>query len=291
MNKNNRQYLVVGFFVIISLSILFAVWLWFTTNTRQEFNTFVTTFDEPVDGLSVSSVVKYSGVDVGRVKRITLDKNNPRNIVVYLGIATNVPINRQTSASIKSIGVTGISYIELSLPENANLKDNITPRDSEPYPQIPSKASFLSNLGEQAQKIANNIDDISIRTKSVLDTKNVEEFSRILVNLRKITAAMAINSSDIATMIKNFAVVSENLKNSSQKLNDTLDSSKLLVDTLNNNTLGSVNNVLLPTLNNTMNQIYNTSYQLEELVETLNKNPSALIKGTKPLTAGPGENK
>jgi phospholipid/cholesterol/gamma-HCH transport system substrate-binding protein len=289
MNKDTRQYFIVGLFVIITTIMLLAVWLWFTTNTRQQFNTFVTTFNEPVDGLSVSSLVKYSGVDVGRVQRIVLDKNNPRNIIVYLGITTNVPVNRQTTASIKSIGVTGISYIELNLPEKANLNDNITPHNNEPYPTIASKASFLSNLSEQAQKIANNIDDISLHTKKVLNEQNVEEFGQILTNLRKVTAAMAIDNSDISTIIKNFAVISDNLKNSTAKLDATLDNSKNLVDNLNNNTLGNINNVVLPTLNSTLNQIYTTTSKLEQLADTLNKNPSALIKGTQVAKPGPGE--
>ena len=68
--NNNRKYLAVGLFVIISTAIAVSVWLWFTASSRQAYNVYLSVFTEAVDGVSTNSAVKYNGVEVGKVKKI-----------------------------------------------------------------------------------------------------------------------------------------------------------------------------------------------------------------------------
>ncbi|MBY0379626.1 MAG: MlaD family protein [Burkholderiales bacterium] len=303
MTKENKQYLLVGVFVILTMTILLSVWLWFTSSNRQSYNIYITTFSEPVDGLSINSAVKYSGVEVGRVKKIVLDQANPRNIIIYLNILTSVNINQETVATLKSIGVTGISYIGLLLPKNANLKNNLTPHNSKPYPQIRTQASLLYNLSEQAQSVSNNIQDISGHFKQILSNQNIKEFSEILNNLNKTTKAITDNGTHIADTIKDLSVIVANIKNSTKNINKTIsninnltqslintsNSTNNLINNFSNTTLNNINYNLLPNLNQTILQINQTSYQLGLLIDTINQNPNSLIRGVENKPTGPGE--
>ncbi len=303
MNKENQQYFTVGLFVIIAITILVSFWLWFSSDSRQKYDIYLAVFNEPIDGLSISSPVKYNGVDVGNVKKILLNKKNPRNIMVYLSILPNTLINKKTVATIKSQGVTGLSYIGLNLPANADLNDNIIPKNIDPYPQIITKPSLLYNLSEQAQSVSDNIQDISGQMKSLLSNENIKQFSEMLKNLNTITDAIAIKSANISqnmenlTIIinyikdstKNLATMMENIDTLTKSLSETSASTNKLINNFQDNTLNNINSVLLPNLNQSITNINNVSSQLEQFMNTMNQNPSALIRGISNKPLGPGE--
>lgn len=302
MNKN-RQYLMVGLFVIITTTILVTVWLWFSSSNRKAYNTYVAVFNEPVDGVSNDSLIKYNGVEVGKVKLIELDHKNPRNIYVYLNILQNVPINVDTFASIKSQGVTGMSYIDLRLPKSSTSTSNLVVHNDPPYPEIPTKPSLLYSLSEQAQSLTNNIQDVSSQIKVMLDDKNIEHISNVLNNLDKMSTAIASRSDKMEQSIDTLAELLQSVKDNSQNLNATFKDLSVLSKTLSqtsenannlilnaqNNTLQDVNAVLLPNLNQTITHLNQSSYQLEEFLKLLNQNPSALVRGKTPVPPGPGE--
>lgn len=295
MTKVNRQYLIVGTFVACATIILLSIWLWFSSSNRNTYDTYLTVFNEPVDGLSVSSAIRYNGVEIGRVKKIKLDKEDPRNILVYLNIIPEIEVNKKTIAAIKSIGVTGISYIELDLPNDAKLHDNIKPHNKEPYPQITTKPSLLYNLSEQAQSVSNNIQDISGQMKLALSNENIKQISQILKNINKATEAIASNSQYISQTIKNLSATVHNIKDSTNNINHTLSNIDNLTQSLSktsnntNNLINNFNNYTLGNINQAIVQINQTSYQLEQLIMLINKNPSSIIRGVENKTPGPGE--
>ncbi|MCE2706287.1 MAG: MlaD family protein [Proteobacteria bacterium] len=305
MTKENRQYFIVGLFVIITTIILISVWLWFSSNNRQNYNTFLAIFNEPVDGLSVNAVVKYNGVEVGKVKKIQLDNTNPRNIFVYLNVMPNITINKKTFASMKSQGVTGLSYIELRLPIDAAMHNNITPHNEEPYPQIATRNSLLYGLSEQAQSVSKNIQEISGQMKLALSNENIKQFSDMLKNLNKITSSIASKSDNISSGIKDLSVTITYIKNSTKELDRTLkhidtlassltntsDNTNKLINHMQNVTLNNINSVLLPNLNQTISHINLASIQLEQFMRLINQNPQVIIRGVERKNPGPGETK
>jgi phospholipid/cholesterol/gamma-HCH transport system substrate-binding protein len=301
--NNNRQYLIVGLFVLLTSAILVSVWLWFTVGKRQLFNTYVAVFHEPVDGITTDSVIKYNGVEVGRVKQIALDEKNPRNVMVYLNILQNVPINVDTYATMKPQGITGLAYIDLRLPDNSTNVNNLTPTSKPPYPQIKTQSSFLYGLTEQAQSVTNNVQDISTQMKAMLNEKNIERFSSILANLDRISNSIATRSDKIGQSIDSIAQVLSNVKTNTENLNDAVHSISRLTKTLSktsehvndllasmqNTTLQNINTVFLPNINQAVVNMNQASMQLEQLLNTLNQNPAMLIRGRAPRAPGPGE--
>jgi phospholipid/cholesterol/gamma-HCH transport system substrate-binding protein len=64
-----------------------------------------------VGGLKIGASIEIAGVEVGRVKRITLDNYQAR---VVLNLAENVKLQEDTIASIKTKGLIGEKFIEIT---------------------------------------------------------------------------------------------------------------------------------------------------------------------------------
>ncbi|MDD3266367.1 MAG: MlaD family protein [Burkholderiales bacterium] len=299
----NKQYLFIGCFVLLGFISIIGILLWFSADSRKSYNTYQVVFHEPVDGLTTSSVVKYNGVEVGNVSAIVLDNKNPNNITVNLSILQSVSVTTSSYATMKSQGVTGMSYIALTADPKITSFTYIKPHNSEPYPQIPERTSFLTTLTEQAQKIGTNIEDISTEVKVLLNDENITHINHTLANIDKVTSAIADQSGSISDSLKIMTVVLNNVNSNSQSLNDTLlqvsslvkalelNSTKFngIMDSVQNDTLNNINNVLLPNINQSMLNMNNTSGQLSELIKTVNQNPSVFIRGKTNPPKGPGE--
>ncbi len=301
--RDNKQYLIVGLFVLIAATVLISVWLWFSSHNRQVYNTYMAPFKEAVDGVTTNSVVKYNGVEVGKVKRIELDPRDPHAVLLYLDILEQVSINKKAVASMKAQGVTGMFYISINVPPDAKSGENIKPHNDAPYPVIATKESLLSGLTGQAQAIANNLGNLSSDMRELLNEKNIKHVSNILGNLDKVSEELAKHSEDVGDSVKainkilggiqknseNLNVTFSKIQNLTQTITETASNANGLVSDVQNNTLQNINTVLLPNINSTMSHMNQASYQLEQLLKMLNQNPAVLVRGktTKPL--GPGE--
>ena len=301
--NNNRQYLVVGLFVAILTTFLVVTWLWFSSNNRKSYNIYQTVFNEPVDGVSVNSVVKYNGVEIGKVKNVELDANDPRNIIVSLNILSTVSVNTDTYSILKSQGITGMSYIELRIPQTSTSKTNLVAHNTPPYPQINSHPSLLYDLTEQAQTVTGNIQDVSSQLRILLADDNLDHLSKTFENLDKISNDLARNSGKIDKSLDALVAVLDNVKQNSVKLNQTFenisDLTKSLASTSDNtnklilglqgNTMQNINTVLLPNLNQTIMNMNQLTTQLQQFLTILNQNPSVVVRGKALGAKGPGE--
>lgn len=300
---NNQKHTVVGIFVLLATAFMIAVWLWFSVKSHQSYNTYVAVFHEAVDGVTNDSIIKYNGVEVGRVKQIKLDGNNPHNIYVYLNIMQGIKIQSDTYATMKPQGITGLSYIELALPTDSSNNQFIKPSDQPPYPEIQTRTSLLSSLVGQAQSLTTNINGVSSQLKLALNDKNLEHFSNILANLDKVSASIAKHSNEISQSISSVSDILKNVKTNTADLKDTVKNiSELtnslshtaqnvntLLDDMKDTTLQNINTIFLPNLNQAVLNMNQSSMQLDQLLNTLNQNPAILIRGKTPHQKGPGE--
>lgn len=299
----NRQYLFIGSFILLGFALIIAIMLWFSANSRKDYDIYQVVFHESVDGLTTSSIVKYNGVEVGNVSAVKLDPENPNNIVVNLSVLHSISLTTSTYAVMKSQGITGMSYISLTTDGNESSFTFIKPHNSEPYPNIPVRSSLLTTLTEQAQKIGNNIGDISTQVKVLLDDENIRHIDHIVKNVDQVTTAVASQSTTISDALGTMKDVLDNFNTNTQALNVVLvelgtltkslqsNSNKLdnVMDSVQNNTLNNINNVLLPNINQTMINMNSTTAQFSELVKTVNQNPSVFIRGKAEPLRGPGE--
>ena len=100
--------LFIGLFVILGvlLGVVAIIWVG-ATSFFQKGDTYISYFDESVQGLQVDSSVKFRGVDVGRVESIRVAPDD-RLIGVVMKINMRDTLQKNAVAQLKAAGITGI---------------------------------------------------------------------------------------------------------------------------------------------------------------------------------------
>ena len=143
----------VGLFVLIGVLVGGGAIIWLgAASYFTSASLYVTYFNESVQGLQVDSMVKYRGVDVGRVAAIRVAPDY-RLIEVVMQIRFEGALHREVVAQIKSVGITGLVFV--GLDRAAPGEEDETPRINfaSEYPIIPSKPSDIGRLISGADQV------------------------------------------------------------------------------------------------------------------------------------------
>src|SRR5258708_28651666 len=88
----DKRYFVEGMFIIVfSVAIAFA-FVWLAKAGHRDDVVYRIHFTESVSGLSLGDPVRFMGVDVGAVKNMKIDSENPRQVVVDVGLRKETPV-------------------------------------------------------------------------------------------------------------------------------------------------------------------------------------------------------
>ena len=174
--EREANYVAVGAFVLLVVAMAVGFVLWYTdANDRRDYDAVRDLLHRQRQRPDRGSPVRYLGVDVGRVRRLSIDKHDASRIVVVAEIDREAPISSATRASLGLQGVTGLLFINLKEVPNVN---KVVPLAmGERYPVIDSIASdfdvFLSSLPELMGR-ANDILSASTacsRTRTSTDSR------------------------------------------------------------------------------------------------------------------------
>ncbi|MDC0535129.1 MCE family protein [Francisellaceae bacterium] len=302
--NNNKQYVIIGAFVIFSLAamIIIGIWLAFGLDDTK-YNTYLAVFNEPVDGLQLNSDVKFNGVSVGKVSAININKKNPSNVDVELAIQDGTPITTSTYATLMAQGITGLSYIGLQTKYRKPPIQLLTPTSSPPYTEIVTKPSILSNITQQIEKVSNDVGDISNSVAKMVNNENSLKVNDIITNVDDITKTIANNDKNIQQSFDNLNKILANISDSSNQFNDMITNINQtaksvaivgeqvaeIAKSVQFQTLQGLNQVVIPELATSIRDINESAIQLNQLLDALNRNPSMLVTGQLPPQPGPGE--
>lgn len=165
--ETDKRYFLEGLF-IIGLSLAAALFfIWLANAGRRDDVIYRIHFAESVSGLTLGDPVKFRGVDVGTVKTMVIDLNDPRRVQVDVKLRKEAPIKTDTKASLKLKGITGVVFIELNGgAPNAQRLAAVTPDGA--IPEIPSEKSSLTSLMDQLPKVVEKFSAIEDQTKKVV---------------------------------------------------------------------------------------------------------------------------
>lgn len=200
----------VGFFVVIGIMILGYM--------SMKAGTFEYTGDkgyevyalfDSAEGIVKGVPVEIAGVEVGRVKEITLEAGKARLI---LQINPEVQIGEDAEAIIRSKGVLGDKYVQIALasPEASP----IGPGGRISQTQSPAN---IDTLLKQLSSIGNDIKEITESFSGVIGGEEGEASLKITMdNMRELAVTLnetvQKNNENINRMLNNLAVFSKNLK-------------------------------------------------------------------------------
>ena len=165
--ETDKHYFVEGLFIIgIALAAaFFSVWL--VSSGHRDDVIYRIHFTESVSGLALGDPVKFHGVDVGTVKTMTLDADDPRKVQVDVRLRKEAPVKTDTRASLKLKGITGVVFIELNGgAPSAQTLVGATPEGR--IPEIASEKSSLTAVVDQLPKVIEKFSAIEEQTKKVV---------------------------------------------------------------------------------------------------------------------------
>ncbi|HBD7186853.1 TPA: MCE family protein [Legionella pneumophila] len=306
--ESKTNYTIVGLIVLILTAGLLSAGLWLSVGFNQkEYTSYTVYLKESVSGLSVESPVKFNGVQVGYVKEIKLNKNDPRQVELLLNIEKSTPITTSTSATLISQGITGVTYVGLSAGSS-----ELTPlrkMPGEPYPVIPSKPSLLNQLDAVLKEVAENVGAVSEKAQLTFNEENADNVRKSLANIERITEIIADKGQTIDSSLNNLDVFVANMAKTSKQfpqlikdLKTGISKFKSLADNMSaagkdvsktmiagKNTIDQISQQAIPPAVILLRRLNAISANLEKVSNEMRQNPSVIIRGTKTPKLGPGE--
>jgi phospholipid/cholesterol/gamma-HCH transport system substrate-binding protein len=165
--ETDKHYFIEGLF-IIGLSVAAAFFfVWLGSSGHRDDVLYRIHFTESVSGLALGDPVKFHGVDVGTVKFMALDPDDPRRVQVDVRLRKEAPVKTDTKATLKVKGITGVVLIELN-GGAPNAKTLLAATPEGQVPEIPSEKSSLATVMDQLPKVIEQFSAIEKQTKKVM---------------------------------------------------------------------------------------------------------------------------
>ena len=307
--EDKVNYTLVGAFVIALGAALVAGVLWLAAGAsgKKRYDGYQSIVAESVSGLNIDAPVKYLGVDVGKVSEIAIDPSNSRQVRLRFLIEHGTPIKQDTEAVLKTQGLTGIAYVELSggsegsPPLVATVEGGI--------PSIVSKPSLSTRLESVLTTVLTSVDRMSSSLNSVFDADNRVALKQTLADAATLAHALAAQQDALGTGIADAARTARNTAQASARLAPAIERIAAAADAIDKMakvaTLASasagrsvdaaasgvqqISIDTVPALEQLLGELNQLAGSLQRLSEQTGRNPNSLLLGAPARKAGPGE--
>ncbi|MGH6871943.1 MAG: MlaD family protein [Rhizomicrobium sp.] len=276
--ETKANYVAVGAFVLILVlgGVIALLWL-AGAQYSEEYAYYRTFFSGSVSGLGNGTTVRYNGIQVGRVSKLTFDPDDPKRVVVTLEINPQLRIPDDSVASIASEGLTGGSYVEIDGGSKGH--PILKPTMFGPPPVIKSKPSTLQELEQSAPQLVAKLNGIADKLNAVLSPQNQAAFSHTLANLDSMTTAIARHDQDIETTLTNVSSATGKLDTDLSDLHLTLSNANVAVTKIDHLADDADNAVNSAQIGQVSDQLRVLASSLSKLTTRLTHEPTSLIYG------------
>jgi phospholipid/cholesterol/gamma-HCH transport system substrate-binding protein len=209
--ETRASYVLIGAFTlgILVLGLLFVLWIG-KLQLDREWDWYDVVFKEAVTGLTVGGAVQYNGIQVGEVRRLSLDRDNPSEVIARVRVTGGTPVKADTIAKLTFTGLTGVAIIQLSggTPESAAL----AAAEGQEVPRIYAQESALQKLLTSSEDIVTSVNDLMLRLSLLLRQENIDRVTATLDHVEKITGETAAHAGEIGTAIADLSEASRALR-------------------------------------------------------------------------------
>lgn len=303
------NFVVIGAFVLVLGAALIAGALWLAAGGtwQKKYDLYLAVEEESVAGLNLNAPVKYNGVDVGKVQTISLDATHPQRVNLLFAIEHGTVIREDTVAMLKTQGLTGIAYVELSGGTARSPALGVTAQNS--YPVIRTQPSLGTRLENVLTRVLGKLDNTSSSINGLLSAENQAAFKSILADMATVARTVAARRAQIDTGLTDAARTLDQTAQASAQLGPMLERisrSATAIETMGNEVARTsvsagqtVEHVgadvkrlsveTLPELERLLGELSTLTTSLRRLSDQTERDPRGLIFGRQPVPAGPGE--
>ena len=216
----HEQKTRLGIFLIIATAIfIIVVGFFLVPILRERGETYFINFENTsVNGLDIGSLVKYQGVQIGKVIHMQVNLRDLNSVLVNIKIQQGFPVKEDTTAVLTYIGITGLRFIDLK---------GGTP-DARPVPPR-GEITVGKGIEEKAGDIVTNLDGAIRSLNALLSEKNRDNVSLFLQNVEKgsgtISAVLESRKAKLEAALDNiekastdFSTVMESLRSAAAKV-------------------------------------------------------------------------
>lgn len=226
----------VGLFVILGMTtvIVFVLWLGMSQYLKEGRH-YVAFFDESVQGLKKDSAIKYRGVEIGRVESIRVAEDG-KLIRILFNLDESLVDHDKMIAQIKSIGITGIMFVELERMKKGDI--SLSPKISfaTKYPVIATRASDMKQLLTGVYDILHTIKQIDFKgiADRIIETLDNANQTFEDAEIKKVSESIQKTLLQSQTILENkkWEEIALNIQQASYNLNGLIENADSTVSRL-----------------------------------------------------------
>lgn len=318
--SGKREEAAVGVFVLIAAGLLIGAVL-SVSGVFSSGGVAHHTYFKSAGGLLPGAMVRYGGMDAGKVTKVKVDPSDTTRIEIDFTVKPNIPVKTDSIAKIAALGALSDNFVEIS----TGTKDAAL---AAPGSELKSAESMeLSDLGDligglapvanQALQTLNQdlvlLQTTETRVNDLLNDKNREAVGASLGNLNamlsdsrpKVAASLAnvqTATGQLPPLLDNLKTTMgqangvlghldsilvenhEDIRNIVVELRETLATASILTTQLKNTATSNSDN-----LDQTLENLRVTTENIRQLTESLKNNPAVLIRGEHLKDRKPGD--
>ncbi|HLV33378.1 MAG TPA: MlaD family protein [Chitinispirillaceae bacterium] len=250
MSISRSQRARLGVFVIAGI-VLLAVFTAIPLGLKltDRYNSYIAFFEgESLSGLEQGAVVKFNGVPIGKVEKISYSPSDLSRVRVEFRIQEDFPMKVDMVATSGSMGITGLKYVEITGGSNESelLK---------PGSEIPTRISTFSSITGKAESIVAKIELLLNHLNQISNPDSLRNIKTILDNVADITFNVNGFVKESAPQINGIASSSQNILT---KIDNIASDVKLLTGSFSST-------ISADRINSTFNEIDSTVLSLKNL--------------------------
>ncbi len=256
--ETRANYILIGAFTLAGILGAFGFFLWLAKfEVTRQYAYYDVLFDN-VSGLTAAGGVSYNGLPAGQVVSLRLDEEDPSKIRVRLEVDAEIPVTTETVAQLQSLGVTGVSYVELSggSPDAERLPQNSV---------IKSKRSAIQSIFDGAPKVLDEAVELLENLNKVVDDGNRKAVSDILDNLASASGRLDKTLSDFESLSGDLGSAAREISAFTQRLDQVADTAETTLST-GTETLNSIKDAT-QTAKSTLETAQTTIANVDKVIE------------------------
>lgn len=318
--KSKREEAAVGLFVLVAAALLIGTVL-AVSGTFSSGGVKHYTYFKSAGGLLPGAIVRYGGMNAGKVKTVRVDPQDSTRIEIDFTVEPDTPVKTDSIAKIAALGALSDNFVELSTGTKAS---PLAPPGSEVKSAetvgIGDIGDMIGTIAPAANQVLETLNERLIelkvtttRVNDLLNDKNRADVGASLGNLNSMLADSRPKISASLTNVQNASAqilpMLDKLKTTMDQANtvlshvdslvvenhqdvrtivielrETLLTASSLIESIKNTTDNNADNIDQTILN-----IRATTENMRQLTDSLKSNPSVIIRGNNVKDRKPGE--
>ena len=193
------RFTAIGAVLLVLLLAAAAATVWLTrSGPRAEVRYYTIYFErQSLQGLQVGGDVEIRGVQVGRVERFSIERDNINRVQVTIRIDARTPVSTNTVAVVGRKLLTGIARIDLVTP-GAPGPELVAVRSGERYPVIAEGQSDFEQIADAANRLAVTGTRVLSSVDELLNEDNRKAIAEMLTSIRLTSTQASATLRDVS---------------------------------------------------------------------------------------------